>query len=308
MRLVQEAAARMDVPTVVFNQREAHLVDVSLSVGDGSVGGWLEVRGTRYPLESFTGAFVRLMDPRELPELQPRGRRPPDPTQVRKSALVHDYLGVWLEYAPCRVLNRNAPAASNGSKPYQAALIRAAGFPTPETLVTTDPAEARAFIREHPRSIYKSTSAVRSIVREVTADRLADLDRIRNLATQFQAYVPGTNVRVHVVGDRTFAHEVATSAVDYRYAGREDLAVEMRSVDLPATVAERCVALARSLDLPLCGIDLKRTPDEVYYCFEVNPSPAFSYYQEQTGQPIADAIVAYLAATPEEPQQLPTST
>jgi glutathione synthase/RimK-type ligase-like ATP-grasp enzyme len=201
------------------------------------------------------------------------------------------------------VLNRNAPAASNGSKPYQAELIREVGFRTPETLVTNDPAAARTFLREHPRAVYKSISAVRSIVREVTPDRLDDLHRIRDLPTQFQEYVPGTNVRVHVIDAATFAHEVETAAVDYRYAGRDDLEVTMRAVDLPPDIAARCVELAQRLDLPLCGIDLKRTPDEQYFCFEVNPSPAFSYYQEETGQPIADAIVAYLAELPVEPRQ-----
>lgn len=303
MRLVGEAAARMDVPTLVFNQREAHLSDLFYEVRDGAFEGWLERRGTRYPLDSFSGVFVRLMDPGNLPELRPRGRRPPDPGRVRRSLLVHDYLTAWIEHAPCRVLNRNAPAASNGSKPYQARRIRAAGFRTPETLVTTDPDAARAFLRDHPRVVYKSISAVRSIVREVTPDRLADLHRLRDLPTQFQEYVPGTDVRVHVVAERTFAHEVRSEAVDYRYAGRDDLDVTMRAVELPSSVASRCVDLARDLELPLCGIDLKRTPDEQYYCFEVNPSPAFSYYQEHTGQPIADAIVAYLTERPEEPQQ-----
>ena len=54
------------------------------------------------------------------------------------------------------------------------------------------------------------------------------------------------------------------------------------------------------LDLPLCGIDLKRAVDGTFFCFEVNPSPAYSYYQDQTGQPIADALVDYLAGTNEE--------
>ena len=48
------------------------------------------------------------------------------------------------------------------------------------------------------------------------------------------------------------------------------------------------------LNLPLCGIDLKVTPEGIYYCFEVNPSPAYTYYEEQTGQPIAQAIIDYM--------------
>ena len=43
-------------------------------------------------------------------------------------------------------------------------------------------------------------------------------------------------------------------------------------------------------------MDLRSTPDGAWYCFEVNPSPGFTYYQEETGQPIADAIARLLAA------------
>ena len=47
--------------------------------------------------------------------------------------------------------------------------------------------------------------------------------------------------------------------------------------------------------LPLAGIDLRRTPDGRYVCFEVNPSPAFSFYERRTGLPIAHAIARHLA-------------
>ena len=55
-------------------------------------------------------------------------------------------------------------------------------------------------------------------------------------------------------------------------------------------LARRCVSLAHALELPLAGIDLRITPTGRVVCFEVNPSPAFSYYESHTGQPIAAAI------------------
>jgi hypothetical protein len=51
------------------------------------------------------------------------------------------------------------------------------------------------------------------------------------------------------------------------------------------------------LGLSLSGIDLRLTPAGEWYCFEVNPSSAFTYYQEATGHPIA----ALLIVTPNEP-------
>ena len=42
-------------------------------------------------------------------------------------------------------------------------------------------------------------------------------------------------------------------------------------------------------------IDLKITPEGQVYCLEVNPCPAFSYYEIHTEQPIARAVARYLA-------------
>ena len=64
---------------------------------------------------------------------------------------------------------------------------------------------------------------------------------------------------------------------------------------LPGELAVRCRRLAASLGLDLAGIDLRCTPEGEWYCFEVNPSPGFTYYQDATGQPIAEAIAQYLS-------------
>ena len=49
-----------------------------------------------------------------------------------------------------------------------------------------------------------------------------------------------------------------------------------------------------TVGLVLAGIDLKITPDEEVYCFEVNPCPAFSFYELSTGQPISEGIARRL--------------
>jgi glutathione synthase/RimK-type ligase-like ATP-grasp enzyme len=122
----------------------------------------------------------------------------------------------------------------------------------------------------------------------------ARLECIHWCPTQFQAFVEGTNVRVHTVGDAVFATAIETGATDYRYAHRQGSAAELYAVELPAELAERCVRLAATLGLAFAGIDLKITPAYQVYCFEVNPSPAFSYYEAHTGQAIAQAVAQYL--------------
>jgi glutathione synthase/RimK-type ligase-like ATP-grasp enzyme len=174
-------------------------------------------------------------------------------------------------------------------------VLAAHGFAVPATLITTDAEAARRFWTEHGAVIYKSMSGVRSIVTRLTPETDARLDDVQYCPTQFQQYVPGWDVRVHVVGDRTFACEVLSVADDYRYAGREGATTQLRPCTLPDEVIARCQAVCRALALPVAGVDLRRTPDRRWFAFEVNPSPGFSYYEAETGQPIARAIADYLA-------------
>src|SRR5258705_3619533 len=175
-------------------------------------------------------------------------------------------------------------------KPCQRQPRRAWGGAIPETRVTSQPVLVRGFRGRHKRVIYKSISGVRSIVQTLSDQDLDRLDHIRWCPTQFQAYIEGTDVRVHVVDQAVFATAITSDATDYRYANRQvgDPA-HLREIEIPVDLAERCVLLARALDLAFVGIDPKITLDNEVFCFEVNPSPAFSYYEANTGQPIAQA-------------------
>ena len=68
----------------------------------------------------------------------------------------------------------------------------------------------------------------------------------------------------------------------------------MRVIDIPPKIADACVRMARTLGLVLSGVDLRRTPDNAYYCFEINPSPGFIFYERITGQPISKAVAELL--------------
>ncbi|WP_405020407.1 alpha-L-glutamate ligase [Kitasatospora sp. NBC_00070] len=258
-------------------------------VGGAGLAGYLLAEGHRLALDEITAVYARPLEPPA-----PGG----DAAARARTAAFHRWFTDWLDVARAFVVNRPRAMESNGSKPYQAQLIARAGFPVPETLVTDDPAEVRAFHAEHGRLVYKSTSGIRSIVREFTADDESRLHLVRGLPTQFQAYVPGRDVRVHVVGERAFAAAVDCPAVDYRYAERDGLRAELTAYELPAGIEKRAVALAAELGLPLAGIDLRERPDGDWVCFEVNPMPAYSYYESHTGLPIAAAIVDLLAGAP----------
>jgi glutathione synthase/RimK-type ligase-like ATP-grasp enzyme len=186
------------------------------------------------------------------------------------------------------IVNRPVAGGSNHSKPYQSTLIAEAAIAVPDTLVTSDRLAAREFAERHGRVVYKSISGVRSIVAEVSD--VAELDRIGHGPVQLQQFVAGLDVRVHVVGSQLFATSVASDATDYRYGGD----VVMAPVEIPEPLGRRLVELTASMGLLVAGIDLRRTPAGDWYCFEVNPSPGFTYYEAHTGQRIAAAIAALL--------------
>jgi glutathione synthase/RimK-type ligase-like ATP-grasp enzyme len=294
LTLVRNALAAESVPYVEFNQRRFADMDLSFSIANGRLTGELRVADQRFPLEDFTGVYTRMMDDRLLPEL--RDAPALSPLRIHCRAL-HDATQHWMEVAPTRVVNRTAPMTTNGSKPLQAQMIQAAGFAVADTLVTNDPEAVREFRASKRRIVCKSTSGVRSIVREVSDDDMQRLDQIRWCPVQFQEFIPGTDVRVHVVDTRVFATRITSASTDYRYAAREGEPAQLDPLELPTDIAARTVAMAAALKLPFAGIDLRITPDGTAYCFEVNPSPGFSYYEARTGQPIAAAVASYLAGT-----------
>ena len=298
--LVIEAAKKSAVPHLVLNQ--LHLEGTYLRARVNSqdrkpiLNGEIIIDSEICDLANISGVYNRMMDHHSLPAFQKSSTQTnPDEAELTESiSRFHQTIQDWMEITPARVMNCSSAMASNCSKPYQAQLILRTGFRVPGTLITNIPELVKDFLKEHPRVIYKSISAERSIVKELSQTDIPQLEKIRYLPTQFQEFIPGVDYRVHVVGDQAFACKIITEAVDYRYAAAQELDVQIQPTRLARNIEQQCLMLSRLFKLPLCGIDLKCTPDGDWYCFEVNPMPAFSFYEQQTGQPIAMAIVHYL--------------
>ncbi len=248
---------------------------------DGSHG-TLVVHGRSVPLNTISAAYLR----------------PPPPGGVAPGEGRPAVLD-WAETTPALVITRPAAAASNNSKPYQTGLLRGLGATVPPTLVTTDPAEALAFCRRHGRVVFKSISGVRSVTRTATTGSLRELLAQRDLTacpTQFQAYVPGPDWRVHVIGSLVLGCMVVSPADDYRYAERSGHPVSISQVAVPAGLRELCLRISAGLSLPLAGIDFRRDEAGKWLCFEANPSPVFTYYEAHTGQPLTQAVCDLLVS------------
>lgn len=199
-------------------------------------------------------------------------------------------INTWLEHTEAIVVNPLKAQRSNASKLYQTWIVQKYGFKTPESLITNDLKAAKDFIDKHKESgvIYKSASSERSKVSKLHEVNIEDLEKLKYCPVLFQKFVPGTDLRVHtLVTGEIFASEINSESDDYRY----DKERNIFATEIPDKIKENCINVTKDLGLYLSGIDIRRGDDGNYYCFEVNPSPAFGWYENQTEQPISKAVV-----------------
>lgn len=274
-RVIDELSARA-ATFINIDENDLEHMSFNMTLGP-SPEGWIEVKGRRTNISELKAIFLR----------------PGNALTAQSSRNAHVMLQL-SSVLPGVVLNRPAADLSNHSKAYQLHLISKSGFDIPPTLVTSDLVMAKKFLHKHKRLIYKSLSGIRSIVATIDSSQEDRLEKIRSGPVQLQKWIEGIDVRVHIVGEKWFACGIQSGAADYRYASTNGEAAELSNLEIPDEVGKKIVRLAHFLDLPLAGVDLRRTPDDRWICFEVNPSPGFSYYESATDHNIAGAIADYL--------------
>jgi len=252
----------------------------------------LKVDGTTLDLNLIKVAYIRPYSFMDYPEMD--GKTMDDPMIIKASGFELQLMA-WINASDALVINRADPSATNNSKPYQLSLIEKAGFKVPETFISNDPGQVADFLTRARRAVYKSISSVRSIVHEVTSEHLQFIDDVQWCPTLFQKVVDGINYRVHVIGNQVFAVKINSDRLDYRYGH-----TTMVSVELPREILKKCLALNNILGLHFSGIDLMRTADDEWYCFEVNASPGYSYFEQNSGAPISAALAKFMMTADHE--------
>lgn len=191
--------------------------------------------------------------------------------------------------------------AAASHKTYQLAVAERVGLTVPRTLVTSDPARARAFLgaRKGTRVIHKALHATAEDwrpTRLVGPEDLARLDALRFAPVVLQEYVAGVDVRVTAVGGKLFAAAIdarrTSSPEDFRPVV-DDARVE--PCKLPGAVATRIRKLLRELGLSYAAIDLRRSDDGEHVFLEANPSGQWLFVERRTGLPITEAVARLLA-------------
>jgi glutathione synthase/RimK-type ligase-like ATP-grasp enzyme len=293
---VYSSLQRSAADVCLLDQRFASEMSADLQIeSQGYIHGRLAHPKGEIDFAAVRAAYIRPMETGKL------RHDTSDTSSPVRAAEVDCALIAWADISHAHVVNRPFAMAANNSKPYQLQLIAKCGFRVPDTLVSTDEAAVRRFLERHRKVIFKSVSGIRSIVSSINSGEF-DFTDVANCPTQFQEYIPGVDVRVHVAGESTIATLIRSGVDDYRYASRSGAEVAMEPLQLPADVDEACRRMVRGMGLYLGGIDLRLTPDGRWYCLEVNPSPGFTYFEGVTGQPIAAAVANLLERLDASPQ------
>lgn len=199
-----------------------------------------------------------------------------------------------------RWINEPARDSTASHKPYQLTLAQEIGFEIPPTLITNDPQAAREFWRAHPGEvIHKQLVALPETWRETR--RLKDEDEsfsdtITFAPVLFQRHVPAVaDLRITAIGNQLFAAGTDVREGDYPQDVRMNLNTRYAPHDLPHDVTEKIHAMMRRLGLVYGAIDFRLTPEGRYVFLEINPAGQFLYIENDTGQPISEALAQELA-------------
>lgn len=177
------------------------------------------------------------------------------------------------------------------------------GLGVPATTWTNDVRAASGFLDEHGGAgILKSTATAYweddatshfVFAAGVDADDLPPADRLAGAPVVFQQRIgPKRDVRVTVVGDRTFSavtDDASTAEPDWRLADGPAWTTH----DLPPDERRACVALVARLGLRFAGIDLLIDAEGRHWFCELNPNGEWGWLQAG-GLEIAHALTREL--------------
>lgn len=186
------------------------------------------------------------------------------------------------------------------TKPLQLVHAIQAGLCVPETLITSNPEEALAFVsRHHGAVVHKAMTAP---PHQFIDTRAWDANAERHIAdlllcpTMFQKRILGpADVRTTVVGQQLFSACIQTARGRASVDSRLDMDAPCTPYDLPRDIELAILRLMDDLGLMFGTVDLKLADNGEHVFLEVNPQGQFLYIEILTGLPISKALVDFLA-------------
>lgn len=173
------------------------------------------------------------------------------------------------------------------------------GFTVPPTLITNEIDEARAFIRQYGRVIYKvlrwtpyhkNGVGMTTWTEPVTAEEIDE--SIRFVPHLFQAQVDKiADLRVLVVGSQVFAVRIDSALLDWRV---DYDALTYTVVDLPDRMKKGLLAYLEYFGLASGSFDLALDRAGDTHWLELNPNGQWGWLADETGLPLTAAFADLL--------------
>jgi len=253
--------------------------------------GYLTIEGSKIPLNAIRSVYWRWYYGIHIAPTQqtPEALHTAYMIDREVTSAIESLFAVLAEEPACLWVNSINAVEMHKKKGYQLNLMAKNGIRVPHTLITNDASSVWDFYEAHHRSIIVKpvrggASTQKVTEADLTQERLALL---HYCPMQFQELIEGVDIRVYGVGNQLFAAEIQANTIDFR----EDPEAEIIPIVLPETIQQQCLQVMRLFDLCFTGIDIRRTPTGDYVFIEANPSPMFTFFEQQSGYPISDALV-----------------
>ncbi|MGH3802717.1 MAG: MvdC/MvdD family ATP grasp protein [Pseudonocardiaceae bacterium] len=148
--------------------------------------------------------------------------------------------------------------------------------------------------------LYEDNTYKMGWTRKLSADDLADLRGVNATAHLVQDWVEKAwECRAVVVGDEVFAVAIHAGSEAARIDWRSDYpALSYEVIDLPLGVENALRAIMDELGLVYGAFDLSVSNDggsEIFWFLEINPGGQYGFLEGETGIPITDSLVRFLA-------------
>jgi len=218
---------------------------------------------------------------------------------VNTTTVIRALVAILAENVP--VINLPVVEARVSNKPYQLHAAEHVGLSVPDTLISQDEDEIRAFAdRLQSRGAQVILKPAVSMLEAVQSTQLLDrnlLDQLqaaRYCPTIFQRYVEGLDLRITVVGKEVFTMAEEASPESDSVDIRLDFKRVSRPFDLRPEHRHAILMLHRFLGLGFGAYDCKIDNQGKLWFLEVNPSGQWLWAEEEAQLPISECLARAL--------------
>jgi ATP-grasp ribosomal peptide maturase len=286
-----------DVPVVRLDPGEPGAATFSAYAGGGRFWhGPLTTQSRSLKVENARAVYYRRPSPYTAPEGLDAQQRIFAVAQAR-----HGLGGVLAALPDCLYVNH--PHANWGAeyKPRQIDVAVRAGLDVPPTLITNDPASARAFAKESGPVVYKPLRSteyrqdgdLRTIwVRQVEPEEIGD--GVAACPHLFQQVVPKVaDIRLTAVGRELFASRITVDGdhLDWRLDYDR---LTFTPIDVPGAVRRGVHAYLDAFGLAFGAFDFALDRDTTWRFYECNPAGQWAFMGDDTTRAIATALADLL--------------